>query len=71
MMSCIEGTYRLGTFLKIMLEKISPSKVIVYGAMQKIFLMENQIDVILRQLEKDGQEVGNPNFLLGFLAFHL
>ena len=26
-----------------------------------IFLMENQIDVILRQLEKDGQEVGNPN----------
>ncbi len=27
-----------------------------------IFLMENQIDVILRQLEKDGQEVGNPNF---------
>lgn len=33
MMSCIEGTYRLGTFLKIMLEKISPSKVIVYGAM--------------------------------------
>lgn len=33
MMSCIEGTYRLGTFLKITLEKISPSKVIVYGAM--------------------------------------
>ena len=26
-----------------------------------IFLMENQIDVILRQLEKDEQEVGNPN----------
>ena len=26
-----------------------------------IFLMENQIDVILRQLEKDVQEVGNPN----------
>ena len=26
-----------------------------------IFLMENQIDVILRQLEKVGQEVGNPN----------
>ena len=34
-----------------------------------IFLMENQIDVILRQLEKDGQEVGNPNFLLGFFGF--
>lgn len=34
-----------------------------------IFLMENQIDVILRQLEKDVQEVGNPNFLLGFLGF--
>lgn len=33
MMSCIEGTYRLGTFLKIMLEKISPSKAIAYGAM--------------------------------------
>lgn len=33
MMSCIEETYRLGAFLKIMLEKISPSKVIVYGAM--------------------------------------
>lgn len=32
--------------------------------------MENQIDVILRQLEKDVQEVGNPNFfLLGFLGF--
>lgn len=28
MMSCIEGT-----FLKIMLEKISPSKAIAYGAM--------------------------------------
>ena len=27
-----------------------------------IFLMENQIDVILQQLEKDVQEVGNPNF---------
>ena len=27
-----------------------------------IFLMENQIEVILRQLEKDGQEFGNPNF---------
>lgn len=33
MMSCIEGTYQLETFLKIMFEKISPSKVIVYGAM--------------------------------------
>ena len=26
-----------------------------------IFLMENQIDVILRQLEKDGQEVNVTN----------
>lgn len=34
-----------------------------------IFLMENQIDVILRQLEKDGQEVGNPNFFTSFFGF--
>ncbi|CDA37815.1 unknown [Clostridium sp. CAG:568] len=34
-----------------------------------IFLMENQIDVILRQLEKDGQEVGNPNFFTRLFGF--
>lgn len=31
--------------------------------------MENQIDVILRQLEKDVQEVGNPNFFTRLLGF--
>lgn len=40
MMSYIEGTYRLETFLKIMLENILPSKVIVYGAMQNDILEE-------------------------------
>lgn len=36
-----------------------------------IFLMENQIDVILRQLEKDVQEVGNPNFFTRLFRFSI